>query len=145
MFSSKTDDWSTPPEVFEELNNRYGFTLDVCADESNAKCTNYFTAEMDGLKQEWHGRCWMNPPYGRGIGEWVKKAWSETVVHDNCEVVVALLPARTDTKWFHDYIYNMMGVSYTFVRGRLKFGDSKNAAPFPSMIVVFSRTVKELI
>ena len=133
MFSSKTDQWATPQKFFDQWNSKYEFTLDVCADASNAKCANYFTEEQDGLKQEWTGRCWMNPPYGRSIDKWVRKAYYESQ-KDNC-LVVALLPARTDTKWFHEYILHKAQV--IFVKGRLKFGDSKNSAPFPSMVVVF--------
>lgn len=136
MFSSKTDLWATPKELFDELNKKYHFTLDVCATPQNTKCKHFFTPEIDGLKQEWTGVCWMNPPYGREINKWVRKAYFEAVEMKKC-TVVALLPARTDTKWFHNYIYEMYSVSYKFIKGRLKFGDCKNSAPFPSMIVVF--------
>jgi len=100
----------------------------------NAKCQKYFTPEIDGLKQDWNGTCWMNPPYGREIGKWVEKAYSEA---QKGNTIVALLPARTDTRWFHDHIYMMNGVEFELIKGRLKFGDSKNSAPFPSMVVVF--------
>ena len=129
MFSSKSDLWETPQDLFDKLNKIYCFDTDVCALPENAKCKNYFTPEMDGLKQEWTGICWCNPPYGRQIGEWVKKAV------ESFATVVMLLPARTDTKWFHDYCLPYGKVE--FLRGRLKFGGCKNAAPFPSMIVVF--------
>lgn len=128
-FSSKSDLWSTPQELFDQLNQEFSFTVDVCATRDNAKVESFFTKEVDGLVQDWGGqRCWMNPPYGREIGKWIKKA-SES------EFVVALLPARTDTKWFHDYIYGKREIR--FLRGRLKFGVSQNSAPFPSMVVVF--------
>jgi phage N-6-adenine-methyltransferase len=130
-FSSKTDLWETPPDLFERINNVFHFDLDVCAVPSNAKCARYFTPADDGLAQEWAGICWMNPPYGREIGKWVRKA-SEAA--QNGATVVALLPARTDTAWWHDYV---MGNEIVFLRGRLKFGGSKNSAPFPSAIVVF--------
>ena len=133
MYSSKTDLWSTPQELFDRLNERFAFDLDVCALPENAKCERYFTPEVDGLSQEWRGICWMTPPYGREIGKWVKKAFQSK---ENA-TVVALLPARTDTKWFHHYIYERRGVEIEFIRGRLKFGGSKNSAPFPSMVVVF--------
>src|SRR3990167_10382521 len=101
-FSSKTDEWETPQAFFDELNKEFNFTTDVCATTENAKCFFYYDKEKDGLSQNWDDlRCWMNPPYGREIGKWVKKA-SEA----RGGVVVCLLPARTDTKWFHDYIYN---------------------------------------
>lgn len=132
LFSSKTDDWSTPQDFYEELDREFHFTTDVCADEINHKCNYYFSKEIDGLKMAWAGRCWMNPPYGREIGKWVKKANEE--VKRGVPLVVCLLPARTDTKWFHDYIYGKAEIR--FIKGRLKFGNSKNSAPFPSMVVV---------
>lgn len=135
MFSSKTDLWSTPQNLFDDLNNIHRFTLDCCASDDNAKCKDYYTEDDDGLTKEWLGSVWMNPPYGREISKWIKKAYSEALTR-NCKVV-ALLPARTDTKWFHEYIYNK-GVKYTFIKGRLKFGNCKNPAPFPSMIVEFN-------
>lgn len=133
MFSSKTDKWETPQNFFDNLNQKYNFTLDVCADETNHKCEKYFNINQDGLSQDWSSHvCWMNPPYGRTIGRWVKKAYEESF---NGATVVCLLPARTDTKWFHDYCVHG---EVTFIKGRLKFGGSKNAAPFPSMLVVFA-------
>ena len=131
LFTSETDLWSTPQHVFDLLDAEFHFDKDVCATKENAKCKSYFTKEDDGLSKIWDfDMCWMNPPYGREIGKWVKKASEE-------KCVVALLPARTDTKWFHDYIYNKKGVEIRFIKGRLKFGDSKNSAPFPSMVVIF--------
>lgn len=135
LFTSNTDLWSTPQEFFDKLNSEHNFNLDVCAISQNAKCDKYFTPEIDGLKQDWFGSVFMNPPYGREIGKWVEKALKETT-KGNCKVV-ALLPARTDTKWFHDFIYSQEAVFVKLLKGRLKFGDSKNSAPFPSMIVVF--------
>lgn len=135
MFSSKTDLWETPQEFFNEMNKEFDFTTDVCAIPENAKCDCYFTPQVDGLKIAWTGRCWCNPPYGREIGKWVKKASDE--VTRGIPLCVMLLPARTDTKWFHDYIYNKSNVEIRFLKGRLKFGGAKNAAPFPSMLVVF--------
>lgn len=132
MFSSKTCEWATPIEFFKELDAKYHFTLDVCATKENAKCEKFFTREDDGLAQEWKGICWMNPPYGREIGKWVKKAF-ETASQGG-GTVVCLLPARTDTAWWHDYC---MKGEITFVRGRLKFGGCSNSAPFPSAVVVF--------
>lgn len=129
MFSSKTDLWETPQAFFDALNEEFHFTLDVCAIPENAKCPDYYTPEQDGLSQPWHGVCWCNPPYGRKVGKWVEKAAT-------CgATVVMLLPARTDTKWFHDYIDKKAEVR--FVRGRLRFGGAPHAAPFPSMIVIF--------
>lgn len=134
MFSSKTDLWETPKDLFDELNNEFQFTLDVCATPENAKCDKFYTKEQDGLKHPWKGTVWCNPPYGRGIGQWVMRALFASV---SGSTVVMLLPARTDTKWFHDYIYKRNNVEIRFIRGRLKFGGSKNSAPFPSMVVVF--------
>ena len=136
MFSSNTDEWSTPQNVFDELNAEFHFTLDPCADEHNHKCKKYYTKEENGLHYCWIGETvFCNPPYGKTIGEWVCKCYCEfTEFGTTC---VMLIPARTDTKWFHEYIYNKKGVEIRFIKGILKFGDSKNAAPFPSMIVVF--------
>lgn len=131
MFSSETDLWSTPQEFFNEWNEKYKFTLDVCSDGINNKCKDYFTKEHDGLVQEWKGSCWMNPPYGREIIKWMKKAYESSL---EGATVVCLVPARTDTKWWHEYA---MKGEVTFIRGRLKFGESKNPAPFPSAVVVF--------
>jgi phage N-6-adenine-methyltransferase len=131
-FSSKTDMWATPMNVFNEWNERFRFSTDVCAVPSNAKCENFFTPEQDGLAQDWKGVCWMNPPYGRGIGAWVTKAHDSAL--KNGATVVCLLPARTDTRWWHDHC---MAGEITFIRGRIKFGDAKTNAPFPSAVVVF--------
>ena len=131
LFSSSTDQWETPEYVFDELDREFNFTLDVAADERNKKCEKFFSKEDDGLSQEWSGTVWCNPPYGRQIGKWVKKA-SEAK-----GTVVMLIPARTDTKWFHDYILGKADIR--FIRGRLKFGGAKNGAPFPSMVVVFNK------
>lgn len=129
LFSSKTDVWSTPQDLFDSLNKEFGFNLDACAIPENAKCKKFFSPEQDGLSKEWHGVVWCNPPYGRSITKWIAKAASSKAT------TVMLLPARTDTRWFHEYIYEK--VETRFLRGRLKFGGSKNSAPFPSMIVVF--------
>ena len=136
LFTSNTDMWSTPLDFFNKLNEEFNFETDVCAIESNAKCKKFFTPEIDGLKQEWTGVCWMNPPYGRGIGEWIKKAYESSL---NGATVVCLIPSRTDTKWWHDYC---MKGEVRLVKGRLKFGDSKNSAPFPSAVVIFSKNAK---
>lgn len=127
-FSSQSDDWATPQDLFDELNAEFHFTLDPCADKDNAKCPQFYTREDDGLKKDWSDEVvFMNPPYGREIGKWVAKVAEGGGV--------ALLPARTDTRWFHDYIYGKAKIR--FIKGRLKFGGHKNSAPFPSMIVIF--------
>lgn len=134
MFSNETDNWSTPAEFFQELDKEFGFELDPCADISNHKCDMFFTKEKDGLLQSWGGhRVFCNPPYGREIGKWVEKAYRTNEEYGN--LVVMLLPARTDTRWFHDFIYNKAEIR--FVRGRLRFGNAKNSAPFPSMVIIY--------
>lgn len=133
MFSSNSEEWATPQEFFNVLNKEFNFTLDPCANAINHKCDRYFTKQDDGLLQNWGGyTVFCNPPYGRQIGDWVKKAHKES--QEPNTTVVMLLPARTDTKYFHNYIYKQHEIR--FIRGRLKFGDSKNSAPFPSMIVI---------
>jgi len=134
MFTSKTDNWATPQNQFDLLDAEFEFTLDPCADVDNAKCEYYFTAEDDGLIQPWRGcRVFMNPPYGRTISAWMEKAYIEHRRHNI--TVVCLVPARTDTAWWHDYA--MKATEIRFIRGRLKFGGSKNTAPFPSAVVIF--------
>jgi len=138
MFSSKTDLWSTPNDLFEKYNDIFNFNTDVCAISDNAKCQHFFSPEQNGLIQDWRGSCWMNPPYGRTIGKWIEKASTEQ--RNNGTTVVCLLPARTDTRWFHEFIYNKPNVTIELLRGRIKFGGHKNCAPFPSMIVIFQTT-----
>lgn len=127
LFTSNTDLWATPQELFDKLDAQYHFETDVCALPENAKCERFFTPELDGLKQEWTGVCWMNPPYGRQIGAWVRKAYESA--RDNLATVVCLLPARTDTAWYHDYVLPYAHV--TFVRGRIKFGGGETWSAFP--------------
>ena len=135
LFSSKSEVWATPQDFFDELDKEFCFTLDPCANHENHKCATYFTIEDDGLAQDWSGhRVFCNPPYGRKIAAWVKKC------HDEAQkgtLVVMLIPARTDTSYFHDYIYHKADLR--FVRGRLKFGDAKQGAPFPSMVVIYKQ------
>jgi phage N-6-adenine-methyltransferase len=129
--SSATDLWATPQDFFDALHAEFGFDLDVCATPENAKCSRYFTRDDDGLAQPWTGVCWMNPPYGRGIGAWLRKAWESAQAG---ATVVCLVPARTDTAWWWDYA---MKGEVRFIRGRLKFGGHKTNAPFPCAVVVF--------
>ena len=143
MFSSKTDLWATPQDFFDQLDNEFHFDVDVCALPDNAKCPKYYTPQDDGLTQPWTGTCWCNPPYGRNVGLWVQRA-AQACAEGN--TVVMLLPARTDTRWFHELLYQRPNVELRFVRGRLKFGDGRNSAPFPSLVVVFrpqGNTIKE--
>ncbi len=136
LFTSNTQEWETPKDFFDELNKEFNFNLDPCATLETAKCKKYFTKEDDGLKQDWGGyNVFCNPPYGRAIKDWVKKCSDEANRNDCCTRVVMLIPARTDTKYFHEYIYHKAEIR--FIKGRLKFGNSKNSAPFPSMLVIF--------
>ena len=141
LFSSETGEWETPQEFYDNLNNIWKFNLDPCATDENAKCDYYFRKEDNGLKLDWDlpgcakGRVFVNPPYGRGISEWVRKAVME-VARGNAVVVVMLLPARTDTKWWHDWI-EPYATKVIFIRGRLKFKGASNPAPFPSVLAIF--------
>lgn len=136
-FSSATDLHATPQEFFDKLDLEFNFTLDVCATSDNAKCKIYYTKQEDGLMQPWHGIVWMNPPYGREIGRWMEKANKAT---REGATVVCLVPARTDTKWWHECAIQH---EVRFIRGRLKFGGAKNSAPFPSAVIVM-RGVKSI-
>ena len=139
-FSSEKMDWETPQKFFNELNDQYNFTLDVASNGTNAKTEKYFTKEDDGLKKEWKGRVFCNPPYGREIKHWVKKAHDESKKDYN-ELIVLLIPARTDTKYWHDFIFNKAS-KIIFLKGRLKFevnGKSTNSAPFPSALIVYRK------
>lgn len=131
-FESATVEWPTPQELFDELHAEFSFTTDVAATDENAKCTHYYTQEQDGLKQDWRGVCWMNPPYGRAMVEWLKKAILETW---NGTTTVCLIPARTNTTWWHDLCQKYGEVR--FVRGRPKFGGADHGLPQPLAIVVF--------
>lgn len=124
-FSSKRDDWATPQPFFDRLEKEFAFTLDPCCSTATAKCVRFYTIDDDGLSKSWDGRA---------IGAWVAKAATE-----EAQVVVCLLPARTDTRWFHDYIYGNPRAEIRFLKGRLRFDGHKASAPFPSMIVVFRR------
>jgi site-specific DNA-methyltransferase (adenine-specific) len=135
LFSSENEVWATPQDFFDKLDAEFGFNLDPCALPENAKCPRYFTPEIDGLAQNWGGaKVFCNPPYGRKIGAWVQKCYEESRKPNT--LVVLLIPARTDTAYFHDYIYHK-AKEIRFVRGRLKFGEAKQSAPFPSMVVIF--------
>ena len=134
LFSSKSLEWATPRHFFRKLNEEFNFDLDPCAQSHNAVCSKFFTPEDDGLIQDWKGHsAFVNPPYGRAIGGWVKKSYEEGCKHGT--TVVMLIPSRTDTKYWHDYV--MRADEIRFVKGRLKFGGGNNSAPFPSAVVVF--------
>lgn len=134
LFSSANIEWETPQDFFDKLNAEFHFTLDPCALPETAKCKKYYTPNDDGLLQDWAGESvFCNPPYGRQLGAWVRKCREESW-KPNTKVVM-LIPARTDTLWFHTHIYNKAEVR--FIKGRLKFGGAKTSAPFPSMVVIF--------
>ena len=133
LFTSNSDEWATPQEFFNSINREFEFDLDPCATLENHKCDKYYTIEEDGLSKKWGGhRVFCNPPYSQ-INKWVEKAFRESK-EDNT-LVVMLIPSRTDTRYFHNFIYKRAEVR--FVKGRLKFGSSNNSAPFPSMLVIF--------
>lgn len=136
---ARADDWATPVAVFDPLHREFAFTLDAAASDHNARCDRYFTPQDDGLSQDWGSDVvWLNPPYGREVAAWVRKAW---LASRHGATVVCLIPARTDTGWWHDYA---MRGEIRFIRGRLNF-DAKpgsearkgHNAPFPSAVVIF--------
>ena len=140
LFTSDKNYWETPQDFFNELHEKYNFTLDATASDENTKLPNYYTVEDDALKQKWEGRVFVNPPYGREIKRWVKKAYEESLEPYN-ECVVMLIPARTDTTYWHEYIFGK-AKDVDFLKGRLKFeinGKAKDAAPFPSALITYSK------
>lgn len=146
LLSSKSMNWCTPADFFDKLDSEFHFVLDAAATDKSAKCRDYFTFATNGLLQSWErsdGAVFCNPPYGREIGKWVKKAYEESRKHDT--TIVLLIPARTDTTYFHDYIYKRAEIR--FVRGRLKFTDengvASGVAPFPSMVVIYNGGERE--
>jgi len=144
LFSSSTGEWSTPQDFWDELDREFNFRVDLAASTDNAKCVAYFTKNNDALafKSRWNvfgGMWWCNPPYGRELPAWLEKA-----AGSSSGPGVMLLPARTDTNWWHNYVWDRLNHGLhdwideiRFVKGRLKFGGAKNSAPFPSVIVVF--------
>ena len=131
LFSSDRQDWQTPDELFRQLDAEFGFEIDVCAVAENAKCQHFFSPEHNGLAQAWRGVCWMNPPYGSILPAWMARAYTSSL---DGATVVCLVPARTDTRWWHDFA---MRGEIRFLQGRLRFGHARHSAPFPSAIVVF--------
>jgi phage N-6-adenine-methyltransferase len=139
LFTSDRQDWETPPDLFKRYDDKYRFTLDVCATPENAKCREFISPEVNGLLWDWtEYRCWMNPPYGREIGQWVRKAYIEST---KGAFVVALLPARTDTAWWHNWVIGPNPqhpyAQVEYLRGRIKFVGAKSTAPFPNAIAVY--------
>lgn len=139
-FDSIKQDWTTPKILFDKLNKEFNFEYDLAADKDNALCSKFYTKEDDGLKQNWSGICWLNPPYGdksSKMVDWIKKAYLTT--QENPELtVVMLIPARTNTKWFHNYC--MKAAEVRFICGRPKFGDSKHGLPQPLILLVFKKS-----
>jgi phage N-6-adenine-methyltransferase len=141
MFSSARKDWTTPRDFYAELDAEFHFELDAAASDENHLAPCYYTEDSGGggLDRKWYVSTFCNPPYGRGVtGRWVEKA-SREVREGRCPVAVLLLPSRTDTAWWHDYIWGQPGVEVRFVRGRLKFGGAEHGAAFPSVVVIFRR------
>lgn len=137
-FESSKQDWETPQDLFDLLHRQYHFTFDLAADKNNTKCEKYYTEENDALSVEWHGRCWLNPPYGGNstnkLALWVEKAYVECK-KPTCEVTL-LIPARTNTNWWHEYC--MRSSELMFIKGRPKFGDAKHGLPQPLAVVHFT-------
>lgn len=132
LFTSDSDEWETPQAFYDLLDTEFHFTLDPCATAENAKCKKFYTKEQDGLRALWWVHTvFVNPPYSQ-IKEWVRKCYEEA---QSGAAVVMLIPSRTDTRYWHDYV--MKAAEIRFVRGRLKFAGAKNSAPFPSAVVVF--------
>lgn len=134
LYSSRSEEWPTPQAFFDALDREFRFTLDPCATPTNRKCKTYITKKQNGLERSWHRhRVFCNPPYGRDMGQWARKCFDAS-----CQgaLVVLLAHARTDTRWFHDWVYGK-AAEIRFVRGRLKFGDGRQSAPFPSLIAVY--------
>ena len=133
LYSSRTDDWPTPQSFFDQLNAEFGFTLDPCASATNTKCVAYFTQKDDGLKQDWGShRVFCNPPYGKTMREWARKCYESS---QQGAMVILLAHSRTDTRWFHEWVYDK--AELRFVKGRLKFGDGIQSAPFPSLVAIY--------
>jgi site-specific DNA-methyltransferase (adenine-specific) len=148
LFSSETSDWQTPIELYKQLDKEFHFDLDPCTTKDNPLGSPfYFSLESgrNGLHENWVGSVFVNPPYNKEITKWIEKAYFEFTFNSGVKSVVFLLPARTDTKWFHKYIYDRIhndfytNVEVRFLKGRLTFVGAKNPAPFPSMVVIFKR------
>ena len=129
----------TPKYLFDRISSIFNFSLDACALPENAKCESYYTPKDDGLSKPWRGGVWCNPPYGREISSWVKKAYEESQKEYN-DFVLMLLPARTDTKWWWEYVQGK--ATLFFIKGRVKFGDHNVGAPFPSVLALYMKEVK---
>ena len=136
LYSSRSEEWPTPSSFFDTLNQEFGFTLDPCATRENAKCRHYFTKQQNGLEQDWGSHVvFCNPPYGKAMALWARKCF---VASTQGATVVLLAHARTDTRWFHDWVYGK-ACEIRFVKGRLKFGNAKTSAPFPSLLAIYNQ------
>ena len=141
LFSHDSDEWQTPKGLYDQLNAEFEFMTDPCTTPDNPLGTKiFYTKEDNGLVQDWKGNTFINPPFSQ-TKEWVRQAYNIHYMRDKfeyvCGKIVMLLPARTDTKWFHMYVYQKRNIDIRFIKGRLRFGGAKNSAPFPSMIVIF--------
>jgi len=139
-FDSIRQDWNTPKTLFDKINDEFNFEWDLAADKDNALCPKFYDKENDGLKQNWNGVCWLNPPFGdksSKMVDWIKKAYTDSQINPNLTVVM-LIPARTNTKWFH--LYCMKAAELKFICGRPKFGDNKHGLPQPLILVVFKKS-----
>lgn len=137
LMSSVSEEYETPLDFYNKLSQRYGpFDLDPAATAANAKAPKFYTKVDDGLAQSWFGSVYVNPPYGRDISRWIQKAITEVYSVGSCDRVVMLLPARTDTKWFHELVWDNAD-KILFVKGRLNFVGASSSAPFPSIVAVF--------
>jgi site-specific DNA-methyltransferase (adenine-specific) len=137
LFSSNTEEWGTPLTLYKKLDEEFHFETDPCTTQDNPlKTYVFYTKKENGLKQKWYGNTFINPPYGKNAYEWVKEA-AKRQNENTADTIVMLLPARTDTKWFHEYILNKPNIEIRFLKGRITFVGATNPAPFPSMIVIF--------
>lgn len=146
LMTNNSNEWRTPQDLFDELDKEFHFTLDPCSTHENAKCKKHYTIEENGLIQDWKEETvFCNPPYGTEIKKWVEKCYEQHV--KNNITVVMLIPARTDTSYFHEYIYKKCD-EIRFIRGRVKFvnenGEQQNSAPFPSMVVIYKKYIREV-
>lgn len=140
-FESTKQTWETPKILFDKLNKEFNFEWDLAASKENALCEKYFDKENNALEQRWKGTCWLNPPYGdksNKMVDWIKKAYDECQINPHLKVVM-LIPARTNTKWFHEYC--MKAAEIRFICGRPKFGDAKYGLPQPLCLVIFQQTI----
>lgn len=144
-FSGKVD-YATPQKFFDKVNKEFNFTLDVCATEENAKCNLFFDVESDGLRQQWNGVIWCNPPYGANeITKWLSKGLAEIEHNNNCKLIVFLLPSRTGSKWFHEMLKMSHIAEIRFIEGHLTFDELNNSASFGSLLLILKKQKQQLV